>query len=456
MRNRKPRNGRVARCSARATATALVLVVALAACGSGHKKTDATTTTKPVGFQNPGAVSPANCPGSPTTGIVGNTIKIGTSLPQSGKDAAAGAILAGERAFFDYVNTDLGGVTVAGKPYQIQLVAKDDQGDPATTAANATALVKKDRVFALFNVVGTANNIAIRKQLATACVPDLFADSDAPAMANPKYPWLIAGPVVPFTLETQAFVDYLNRTRTHSTVAVLHPPADGEHEYSDSFKAQIAQTTITLAKDAPYDPTNATDLNAQIAGLAATKANALVIDAPPADCDRALTALAASSWKPITYVRSTCVANALPASAPNGIIAATPLMDSNDPEWATNPKMVLYKAKVHQYQPTADVSSGLVGYGWTTASMLIETLKKSTTLDRATVMNTAHTLGFMTDIGIFVPGVVMSTARGDNFLGESYTLTRFNAAQRFMAPIDQVQIGDGVTPKFTPPNLINQ
>ena len=74
-------------------------------------------------------------------GVTGDTITIGTSLPQSGTYSAFNAILKGEQSYFNYMNAH-GGVTVAGKKYKIKLVAKDDAYDararrrPTSTVAD--------------------------------------------------------------------------------------------------------------------------------------------------------------------------------------------------------------------------------------------------------------------------------------------------------------------------------
>ena len=52
-------------------------------------------------------------------------------------------------------------------------------------------LVEQDRVFAIFNAIGTANNLAIRDYLNAQQVPQLFAGdgSEALGRASARYPW---------------------------------------------------------------------------------------------------------------------------------------------------------------------------------------------------------------------------------------------------------------------------
>src|SRR5689334_15408641 len=90
-----------------------VLAMLVAACGGGRSNNNTSNTTSSGKGGNPGTtalVTGTNCTGSPTAGVSGNTIKIGTSLPLSGIYSAFNAILMGESAYFDYVNKELGGV----------------------------------------------------------------------------------------------------------------------------------------------------------------------------------------------------------------------------------------------------------------------------------------------------------------------------------------------------------
>ena len=159
-------------------------------------------------------------PSTLTQGISGNTIKLGTSLPLSGTYSAFNAILKGEQAYFSYINAQ-GGVTVAGKKYQIDLVSKDDAYDPAQTSTNVDTLINSDKVFALFNTVGTKNNLGIRETVNSDCVPDLAIASGAVQWGNTKYPWMLGSELVPYPLEMQVFVDYLKKNKPNAKIALL-------------------------------------------------------------------------------------------------------------------------------------------------------------------------------------------------------------------------------------------
>ena len=79
------------------------------------------------------------------------------------------------------------------------------------------------------------------------------------------------------------------------------------------------------------------------------------------------------------YMSGTCMSKTLMTLAGangNGVLSVTPLMDPNDPQWASNDAMKLYKEQVPKYTPDADVGNGIVAYGWTTAALLEDALGK--------------------------------------------------------------------------------
>ena len=219
--------------------------VVLAACGNGAAATTTAAAAtaarpRPAGGSGGGFdIDTSNCTDRPehASRVSGDTIKIGTSLPQSGIYAAFSEILNGEQAYFDYINDTKGGVEIAGKKYKIELDAKDDAYDAQKTFSNVQSLVENDKVFGLFNVVGTKNNLAIRDYLGEQCVPNLFAASGAPQWGNHDYPWLIGTELVPYPLEMQAFVKYLKENKPNATIAILRANDDFGPSYAETLKS---------------------------------------------------------------------------------------------------------------------------------------------------------------------------------------------------------------------------
>ncbi|MCB1037925.1 MAG: ABC transporter substrate-binding protein, partial [Acidimicrobiales bacterium] len=200
--------------SARA-ALALVLSLSLfaTACSGRSDSADKSSSGGSDGGDGgtaSGVVNTDDCPDNATDGIDGDTITLASSFPQSGLTAAFAQISKGYKAYFDKVN-DEGGVEVAGKKYKIEVVDKDDEYTAAKTVQNINELAGTDgsKAFAIFNVVGTANNVALRENLGDNCVPNVFAGTGSPVWGNPSYPWTIGSTLAPYTVEAKAFADYL-------------------------------------------------------------------------------------------------------------------------------------------------------------------------------------------------------------------------------------------------------
>jgi branched-chain amino acid transport system substrate-binding protein len=441
---------------------ALLVVAAIiaAACG-GTRKTSTPTTKAGGGSGTTGGttkvIDTSACPaGSDSVGVNGNTITIGTSLPESGLYAAFTSILMGEKAYFQYVNAS-GGVAIAGKKYQINLVDKDDQYNASQTVTNVQSLINDTKVFALFNVVGTKNNLAIRNTVNTSCVPDLLIASGAVQWGNTQYPWMLGSELVPYPLEMRAFVDYLEKNKPNATIALLKAGDDFGQSYQESLQSMIKGTNLKIVQTQSYDPEGA-DVNAQVASLASTHADAFVIGAALLACPAALNAEGAAGWHPITYMSGTCVSKLLlNAGGKNSdkVISVTPLLDPADPNNASNPAMALYMSKVKQYQPKADTSDGIVAYGWSTAAAFADILSHSPAATRSAVMETARTLPGSKGVGLQLPGSTWGTSAKDWFLGEDFQLIQYSVAQGHTNPLGPLIDDSGKTAELSPASLLH-
>jgi len=460
-----PRRVTRARNAHRAVAVALVAAVSLvgAACGGNRSTAKPPPTSGTNGSGGPGGsgaslIDTSACPaGSDTTGVNGNTLTVGTSLALSGTYAPFAAILYGEQAYIDYTNAN-GGVTVAGKKYKINLVAKDDAYVASQTLQNVQSLMNDNHVFGLLNVVGTKNNLAIRNLVNTDCVPDLYAASGATQWGNHQFPWLIGSELVPYPLEVRRFVDYLEQTKPNATIAVLRANDDFGASYADTLTQMVKGTNLKIVQTQEYDSTGAA-VTTQVNSLAATKADAFFLGATLLACPAALTAAQKAGWHPIIYMSGTCVSKVLfsiAGTAANGVFSVTPLLDPADPANANNPAMQLYKAQVAKYEPKADATDGIVGYGWTTGALFVKTLESSPALTRSAVMETARTLTNVRDVGLEIPAASWNTSANDWFVGETFQFIKYDAQAGHTDPIGPLTIDDGKTASLTPASLINQ
>jgi branched-chain amino acid transport system substrate-binding protein len=465
-----------ARRARRRGAPALIALVAAltliaAACGGGRDEggsSSSSRATTPAGGttgtgdngNNGGAsiIDTAECPSEDdfTAGISGDTIKLGTSLPQSGIYSTFKEILAGSRAYFEYVNEEQGGVEVAGKKYKIELVDKDDAYASERTVTNVNQLIRDEGVFALFDVVGTKNNLAIRDTVNEDCVPDVFAATGSPAWGNHNYPWVLGTVLVPYPLEAKAFVDYLKENKPSAKVAVLRANDEFGRAYADTFKKLIEGTQITLTKEETYDPDNP-DTKTQVTSLAASNADTFLLGATLLACPNALNAVGDANWKPLIYMSGTCTSKTLMGIAGkngNNVLSVSPLLDPVNPENTSNEAMTLYKSKVKQYERAADVDNGIVAYGWSVAALMVETLKRTPTLDRPGLMETARTLSDVKGVGLELPEASWTVGADDWFLGENFNLVQYTTSGNYFKTLKFIK-ADDQTEEITPDDLIN-
>ena len=90
-------------------------------------------------------------------GVTASSILIGGTVPLSGEASSGGLTAKGADAFFKSTNAHKG---VFNR--KINYDYKDDAYDPAKTIQVTRQLVQQDHVFAIFNPLGTAQNIATR------------------------------------------------------------------------------------------------------------------------------------------------------------------------------------------------------------------------------------------------------------------------------------------------------
>ena len=447
----------------RAPLVALALVLVASSCSgrdddsskSGPKVT--TPGDKGTTDTAAGGIDTSDCPDTETAGINGDTITLASSFPQTGLTAAFAQISKGYNAYFDKVNA-AGGVEVAGKKYKIKVVDKNDEYNAAKTAQNIKQLVgdKGDKAFAVFNVVGTANNIAIREVLGEQCVPNVFAATGSPTWGNPDYPWMIGSTLAPYSLEATAYAEYLKKEKPDATVAMLVQDDDFGDAYEQSFKMAIEGTDIKVVAVSKYQ-TGAGDVTSQVTTLAATKADVFFNGGTLLACPDGLTKAKAAGWNPILFVSGTCISKTLmgiAGPAADNVVAATNTIDPLNPAYADTEALKEYLATLKEFGASdVDPENGIVAYGYTQAAIFVEAMKITPELTRSAFMNVIHNLDMPTT-GMMVDGAVVKTGPDDQFMAESLQLVKYDAAAKHFNNIGDLIDFEGKTAEHTPKDLI--
>ncbi|MEV0297724.1 ABC transporter substrate-binding protein [Nocardia sp. NPDC050710] len=394
----------------RATGIAAAVLLALTACG-GRGAED-------------GSAAQGECKGQQTTGVTDTSIKLGGIYPLSGPASAYGELPKGVRAYFDYINAEQGGID--GR--QVEYLVRDDGYQPPKTVEEARRLVEQDRVFAIFQTLGTATSSAVWDYLNQREVPQVFVAGGATKWGDgTEHPWTI-GWQPSYRSEGRAFAQFLQRERPNATVAVLYQNDDFGKDLRASFTEGIAGSGVRVVAEQSYEVTDPT-VEPQLRNLAASKADVLLNFTTPKFATQALAADARNTdWNPLAVVST--VSNALSTLKPvgfenvQGVVSAAFTKDPSDPQQAQDPAVRLYKEKLAKYAPGADPTNQFTAVGWAAADSFRKTMAAATCPTREGLRDAMHKLSNV-GVDMLLPGVTLNTGPGDAFPMEALQIQRF-------------------------------
>jgi len=423
-----------------------------AACGGGRE--DSAREQQAAGVDEGLAeqLHLDECRGGFTDGVNADTIRIGSSFPQSGPYAAFASIADGYRAYFDMINADGG---LDGR--RIELVVLDDAYEPGRTATNVQQLIQEEEVFALFNIVGTANTLAVWDSVEEECIPNLYVSTGSPLWGDPDHPWTI-GSFPAYSVEVLGYIDYLRQNDPDARLALLTQNDDFGQAYLQTVDEATAGTDMEVVAEETYEPA-LTDVTSQITTLAASDADAVILGTTGLACPNALNAIRATTWEPTIFVTGTC-ANPLlmglaEPGAADGILSGTFLKDPRDPQWQDDQAMHDYLAGMDRYSDLADddVYDVIRAYGWTMGALLVHTLESAQRLTRPAVMIEALHLDDVS-VGLTLPGSPFDTGSGDKYPSEVGQGIRYDERRGYFQFVGGPSDYEDRTAEVTPDDLL--
>ena len=353
--------------------------------------------------------SPAADPGVTSTSVL-----LGGTVPLTGEAAAFGAVGPGAKAYFDYVNGK-GGVN--GR--KISYTYYDDAYNPSQTVQATRRLVEQDRVFAIFNSVGTANNLAIRDYLNGMKVPQLYAGDGSQQIDRPaQYPWTM-GFLMSYRGEGDVYGKTLVKSRPKAKIAVLYENTDLGRDMLTGLTRAIAGKGPRIVGKQAYEFTGA-DVSSQVGLLKASGADTLMLFATPKFFLNAITAAHKLGWKPQVYIASVSIEPTIMGyarfNAPEltkGALSIAFVKNPNDPIWKKDPAVALYRSIMKRYYPSGRVTDVYNWYGMTVAWTMVETLRRAgKNLTRAGLLKAAQSLDTSAN-PFLLPGIKLKTSRSD-------------------------------------------
>jgi branched-chain amino acid transport system substrate-binding protein len=363
-------------------------------------------------------------------GVTAKTILIGGTVPLSGEASAFGSVGPGAKAYFDYVNAK-GGVNGRRIEYRYY----DDGYDPVQTVQLTRKLVEQDKVFAVFNSVGTANNAAIQPYLNQRRVPQLFVGDGAQAASQPaRYPWTM-GFLQSYVGEGAVYGRHLASTRKQAKIAVLYENTPLGTDMTKGLERWIRGKGPQIVARESYELTD-TDVSSQVAQLKSSGADTLMLFATPKYAIQGFAAASRLGWKPQVYVASISIEPGIMAiarlNAPTltkGALSIAFVKNPNDPIWRKDPALALYRRIMSKYNPRGKQSDVYNWYGMTVAWTMVETLKRAgKTPTRASVLRAAQNLN-LTNNPFLLPGIALKTSKTRYFPLDKVYLYRYDNRQ---------------------------
>jgi branched-chain amino acid transport system substrate-binding protein len=357
-------------------------------------------------------------------GITKTSIKLGGSYPFSGPASAYGTIGEGAKAYFKFLNSK-GGVN--GR--KIDFVALDDAYEPPKALQNARRLVQQEKVFAMFNTLGTPNNLAIWDFLNQQKVPQLYVATGASAFGADikSHPYTI-GWQPNYVTEAKVYADYLKKAKPNAKVAVLFQNDGFGKDLLGGFMKGIAGSGIKVVKKEPYNVTDPT-VAAQVGRLARSGADTFLNITTPKFSAQAIAAVAKSSWKPLHILNNVGADKNLvlkPVGLQNakGIISTQYFKDPQDSQWANDAAVKEYKSALQKFSPKSDPEDAFNMYGWTVAQTMAKALEQMKQPTRAALMDAVRNMSLSQ--GTLLPGEKVETTPDDGYPLEAMQIAKFD------------------------------
>jgi branched-chain amino acid transport system substrate-binding protein len=348
-------------------------------------------------------------------GITSTSILIGNTNALSGPAAAYGTISNAANAYYTYVNSH-GGVN--GRTITFKFL--DDVYNPANTVTLTKQLVEQDKVFAIFGGLGTQDQTSVREYMNAQKVPQIFVYTGATTwgLDHTKYPWTI-GWIPSYQAESHIYAKDILTNHTSAKIGVLYQNDDYGLDYLKGLTDGLGASASQIVDKESYDVTTAS-VASQVAKLKASGADTLFLFSTPKFTIQALVAVTALHWEPSLYVnsvsnpRTTVGAASKAGAALKNMVSVAYLKDPNDPQWASDAGMLLYKQIIANCS-TCDANNSFNISGVAAAYTMVDVLKQAgSNMTRQNIMNIASNQ--LNENNPFaLPGVAVKTSSADHF-----------------------------------------
>lgn len=345
---------------------ALVLALLASAACRGKEQSASQPTAAATGT---GGTEPLR---ASDVGVTETEIVLGAHIAMTGPAAQYRLYGEGGKAYFDYVNQELGGVN--GRKIVYKLV--DDGYEANKAVAAVKQLVDSDKVFAVFQGLGTSSHAAVVDFLNERQVPDMFVRSGASKFNDPaRYPWTFQY-TFSYVTDGEVMAEYVAKNYPGKKIGILYQNDDFGKDYLNAFTAKLGSAGTVVSKQS--FEVAAPDVSSQLQQIRNAGAEVVMLFATPKFAALALKWMAQGGWNPVRFMSvvaadQTTIKNA-GAAAAEGTFTTGYYGDLEAD--TTNPHVQLHKRIMAKYAPGIEPSDFTLT-GHAAAELMVEVLKRA-------------------------------------------------------------------------------
>ncbi|MDQ1696921.1 MAG: branched-chain amino acid transport system substrate-binding protein [Frankiaceae bacterium] len=217
----------------------------------------------------------ASSGGSSAPGVTATTVTIGSTQPLTGPAAPGySEISQASDAYFKYINEN-GGINGRTITYKYL----DDGYDPTKTVAQTKKLITQDKVFAIFNALGTPTHEKVIEFLNQQKVPDLFVASGCQCWDDVSAHPETFGWQPDYVIEGKILGEYVKKNFAGKKIAYFYQDDDFGKDGVKGLDMEIPKSQVVARES--YQTSNP-DIASQVQKFQSAKADVIVSFSIPA------------------------------------------------------------------------------------------------------------------------------------------------------------------------------
>lgn len=328
-------------------------------------------------------------------------------------------------AYFARIN-DAGGL--GGRRIRY-IVAPGNRGGAGVEAART--LVERDRVALLLHDGAAPSRTAVQRYASQQKVPHLLLAPGAGRWHDPRsFPWTMGWPPDHRT-EGRIYAQHLLAHVPDARIGILYQDDEFGRDYRKGLLdglGDAARRMVVLEQS--YEAADES-IAAQLVNLKQSGANVFFNATTPRFAVQVIKKASEIGWTP-THILASASRSATAGLGPGGreaskgLLTALYLKQVADPQWTLDKDYQHWRAWLAKSHPAGARDEQVIAVAYTAAQAVVQILRQcGPDVSREGIMRQAANLANV-ELPLLLPGVKLSTSRGDHALIEQARLARFD------------------------------